>query len=76
MDSRAYPYGRFRVLTNGGRTATLLRPHERQNFNAVEITNKGEKREFRVRADHADWINEKNENNNVKLARFPLFKKK
>jgi hypothetical protein len=70
IDYRDYPDGLYQSLSELG---LELGPHGRAKCNAVLVVPAGGRREFRVRADCRDWINESNENNNERTAGWPAL---
>ena len=73
VESRSVPNEKFHSLTNGFKLVTLLKPYERQKWTVTEIISVPDSRQYRITADYGNWINEKNENNNVKLAKWPTW---
>ncbi len=78
VEARAYPDGRFAKLPDhdGGVFTTLLKPSERQTLWGHEIVPEGKRREYRVRIDPPNWINEKNEDNNQATKMWPATRTK
>jgi hypothetical protein len=48
-----------------------MKVHEKGAYHAVEVIPVGKKRQFRITADHGNWINEKLEDNNQKKIIWP-----
>jgi hypothetical protein len=71
VESRSYPNGLYKKLSNGGGVGTMLGPYERQDFHAVKVIPVGSTKKYRVIADYGNWIIEKYENNNSKSAIWP-----
>ncbi len=68
IEYRDYPNGKFQGLSALGME---LGPYSRMKCNAVLLVPAGKKRQFRVRVDSKNWIDESNENNNEKTATWP-----
>ncbi len=70
VDARSYPKGRFSKI---GGTTTDLEPFEiNDRYQLYKYFNVGQTIQIRVIADPKNWINEKNEKNNMKKIIWPL----
>jgi len=69
LEVRDYPNGTFQWYGGG---ATELSDHARQVWNRTETVPAGKKREYRIRVDPDNWIDEIFENNNEKTAIWPV----
>ena len=70
VDARSYPNGRFSKI---GGTTTDLEPFETNDrYQLYKYFSVGQTVQIRVIADPKNWINEKNEKNNVKKMVWPL----
>lgn len=70
VDARYYPDGRFFKI--GGTTTDLLPNESNDKYQLSSYFLKGKNIQIRVVADPGNWINEKNEKNNVKKTMWPL----
>ncbi len=68
LEGRTLPNGTFvRLAAN----QIELAANARQTIGTVEIVPPGTRREYRVRVDGYNWIDERNESNNEKIAAWP-----
>jgi hypothetical protein len=67
---RDYPNGVYKTLDTVGWD---LEGHCRFTFMAAQLVPAGCRRQYIIRADHNNWIDESNENNNDKTAIWPLL---
>ena len=68
IEYRDYSNGTYQPLSDLG---LELGPHERQKCNALLLVPALGRRQFRVRVDSKNWIDESNEINNEKTAIWP-----
>jgi hypothetical protein len=65
---RSYPNGSWTQL--GGAVGTMLKAHERQNYNFTDTLPVGTQREYKIVLDTGNWLQESDKNNNTKTRVF------
>jgi hypothetical protein len=69
LEARDLPNGSFQRIAGN---QTELGANGKQTIGTVEIVPAGKRREYRVKVDCYNWIDESNESNNEKTAAWPL----
>lgn len=65
---RSLPNGAWTQM--GGTVSTMLKAHERQNYNFTDTLPVGTQREYKVVLDTGNWLQESDKNNNTKTRVF------